>query len=157
MNPEQFVNPLQLLASVQATTDHRPISTQLSIEVPVQHLLNVIKTIYEAGLGYLIAITGLDPGEENGDLWVLYHMAERANVITLKVILDHENPVVPSITSILPAAGIFEQELVEMLGVVIVDPVSKLPAYNSHLFLPDDWPDGIYPLRKVFQSGNTLN
>jgi Ni,Fe-hydrogenase III component G len=157
MNPDQFANPFELLASIQAKSNSLPVSTRLSIEIPVEHLIDVIITIHEADSGYLIAITGLDPGEENGYLWVLYHLAQGANVITLKVILERENPVIPSITSILPAARIFEQELGEMLGVVIVDPVSKLPAYHNYLFLPDDWPDGIYPLRKDFESGNNLN
>jgi Ni,Fe-hydrogenase III component G len=52
---------------------------------------------------------------------------------------------VPSICSVIPAASFFERELAEMLGVVIADAPD-----SNRLFLPDDWPDGVYPLRKDF-------
>ncbi|MFO7663971.1 MAG: NADH-quinone oxidoreductase subunit C [Chloroflexota bacterium] len=151
MNPEQFANPLQLLASVKVPPNGHPVSTRFSIEVSAESLIDFVKTIHEGGSAYLIAITGVDPGVEDEHLWVLYHLAQGANVITLRVILKRENPVVPSITSILPAARIFEQELWEMLGVVVVDPGSHTPAYHNHLFLPDDWPEGVFPQRKDFQ------
>jgi NADH-quinone oxidoreductase subunit D len=51
----------------------------------------------------------------------------------------------PTIEDIIPPAMFFERELHEMLGFRIVG------AQNSErLFIPDDWPEDVYPLRQDF-------
>ncbi len=52
----------------------------------------------------------------------------------------------PTIRDLIPLAGIYEQELNEVLGVAIGG-----ASTGGRLFLPDDWPDDVYPLRKDFQ------
>jgi Ni,Fe-hydrogenase III component G len=98
-------------------------------------------------LGYLAAITGLDLGPEVGGLEVLYHFCTGPVVITLRVRLLREEgrASVPTLSDIIPSAQSFEQELSEMLGVTVVGLLK--PGY---LYLPDDWPEGVYPLRKDF-------
>jgi len=59
--------------------------------------------------------------------------------------LPREAPVVPSLSEIIPSAEAFERELREMFGVEISG--LKTP---ERLYLPDDWPEGVYPLRKDF-------
>jgi Ni,Fe-hydrogenase III component G len=59
---------------------------------------------------------------------------------------------VPSICGVIPSAGFFERELGEMLGVT----VDGIPD-ASRLFLPDDWPDGVYPLRKEFAAAQGVS
>ncbi len=94
-------------------------------------------------LGYLAAITGLDLGPEAGYLEVLYHFCTRAAVITLRVRLPREGPSIPSLCGVIPSAEAFERELSEMFGVE----VEGLPN-PMRLYLPDDWSEGVYPLRK---------
>lgn len=63
--------------------------------------------------------------------------------IALRAVLDKDNPRIPSITPIIPGAGWAERELHDVIGVKVEghpDP--------RRLLLPDDWPEGIYPLRK---------
>jgi formate hydrogenlyase subunit 5 len=66
-------------------------------------------------------------------------------VVTLRLRLPHEAAVVPSLTGLIPSAESFERELSEMFGVT----VTGLPN-PEHLYLPDNWPAGVYPLRKDF-------
>ena len=40
----------------------------------------------------------------------------------------------------------YEQELIEVLGVAVIGAPER-----GRLFLADDWPVGVYPLRKDFQ------
>jgi Ni,Fe-hydrogenase III component G len=47
------------------------------------------------------------------------------------------------LSEIIPSAESFERELSEMLGITIAG--LRTP---DHLYLPDDWPPAIYPLRK---------
>lgn len=94
-------------------------------------------------LGYLTAITGLDEGPEADQVEVLYHFCTGEAIVTLRVRLARENPAVPTLSEIIPSAEVFERELAEMLGVTI-----QGLRYPDHLYLPEDWPDGVFPLRK---------
>jgi Ni,Fe-hydrogenase III component G len=108
-------------------------------------LISIVSAMRVKRLGYLSAITGLDPGADAEQLEVLYHFCAGAAVITLRVPVHRHAPFVPSLSPIIPGAEPLERELMEMFGVT-VDGL-RVP---EHLYLPDDWPDGIYPLRKDF-------
>jgi Ni,Fe-hydrogenase III component G len=97
-------------------------------------------------LGYLAAITGLDPGAEQEVLEVLYHFCTGYVTITLRVSVPKASPLLPTLTEIIPGAEPFERELSEMFGITI----SGL-RNPQRLYLPDDWAEGDYPLRKDFQ------
>ncbi|MGD8813093.1 MAG: NADH-quinone oxidoreductase subunit C [Anaerolineales bacterium] len=94
-------------------------------------------------LGYLAAITGLDLGPEDGHLEVLYHFCTAAAVITLRLSIPRDHASVPSLCSVIPSAEAFERELSEMFGVEVEGLPNPL-----RLYLPDDWAEGVYPLRK---------
>jgi Ni,Fe-hydrogenase III component G len=110
-----------------------------------EDLVPLVTALRVKRLGYLAAITGLDLGAEAAELEVLYHFCAGAAVITLRLRLPLDAPVVPTLSSIIPIAEIFERELSEMLGIT----VSGL-ATPHRLYLPDEWPDAVYPLRKEF-------
>lgn len=110
-----------------------------------QDLLPIVVGLRVKRLGFLAAITGLDTSAEDGMLEVLYHFCVAAAVITLRVRLPREDAVVHSLCEVIPSAEPFERELSEMFGVK----VTALPN-PEYLYLPDDWPEGIYPLRKDF-------
>lgn len=129
-------------------TNPRP--NQIDIELDASEVIPVVATLVDGQWGYLIAITGLDPGIDTGELWVLYHFAEGAAIVTLRVVISRDQPRIPTIRHLIALAGIYEQELSEVLGVTI-DGTPK----GSRLFLADDWPEALYPLRKDFQpAGN---
>lgn len=134
-----------LLAPWMANATH-PQDNRLDVAVAAEELLAAVTALVDARWGYLVAITGLDPGVDSGVLWVLYHFAEGAAVVTLRVTVARDLPVVPTIRELIPLAGMYEQELSEVLGVTL----DGAPA-GGRLFLSDDWPDGVYPLRKDFQ------
>ncbi|MBK6328027.1 MAG: NADH-quinone oxidoreductase subunit C [Chloroflexi bacterium] len=121
----------------------------LDISVHPDELLEVVQTLLDGDWGYLITITGLDLGPEAGEIEILYHFAEGAAVVTLSVRVERETAVIPSICPIIPSASFFERELVEMLGITILNTPN-----TDHLFLPDDWPADTYPLRKEFNTEN---
>ena len=117
----------------------------LDINVAADELLTVIETLLDNDWGYLATITGVDLGIEAGEIEVLYHFCNGTAVVTLSVKVPRDNAVVPSICGIIPSASFYERELLEMLGVTITNTPN-----TDHLFLPDNWPDGVYPLRKDF-------
>jgi Ni,Fe-hydrogenase III component G len=122
---------------------HEP--ERLDIALAVGDLLPAVKALRDAHWGYLAAITGLDLGPDAGEIEVLYHFCAGAAVVTLRVRTSRAEASVPSVCGVIPSASLFERELSEMLGVTVVNTPDP-----TRLFLPDDWPDGVYPLRKDF-------
>lgn len=118
-----------------------PEAERVDVPLPVEDLLTAVKALDD--WGYLAAITGLDLGVEAGQFDVLYHFCSGAAVVTLRVQTPREGASVPSVCGIIPSASVFERELSEMLGMT----VEGTPD-TSRLFLSDDWPDDVYPLRK---------
>ena len=98
----------------------------------------------DAGIRFAIA-TGIDTP---GGFEILYHFDDdrAGKIITLQVLVaDREKPEVDSIADILKAAEWIEREIWEMLGITF-----RGHADMRRLLLPDDWPDGAYPLRTDF-------
>ena len=82
------------------------------------------------------------------DRWfeVLYHFSfdELGCVITNRAVIhDMKNPQVESITPFLPAAEWIEREMHDLMGISF-----KNHPNLKRLILADDWPEGVYPLRK---------
>lgn len=107
-------------------------------------LLPAVKSLHDARWGYLSAITGLDDVKAN-EIEVLYHFCNRAAVATLRVRIPRDKASIPSICSIKAGATFFERELSEMFGIEVLGTPN-----TDRLFLPDEWPPDIYPLRKDF-------
>jgi Ni,Fe-hydrogenase III component G len=96
-------------------------------------------------LGYLAAITGIDLGADSRECELLYHFCTAAAIVTLRIRVPREGAIVPSLCSIIPSAEIFEREVAEMFGIGFQG--LKNP---DHLYLPEGWPEKVYPLLKDF-------
>lgn len=119
---------------------------RLYVVIAVDDLLDAVKALHtEASWGYLATITGVDLGVEAGQFETLYHFVSGANVVTLRVRTPREGAVVPTLYHLIPSVTFYERELMEMFGIVVEGTPN-----TDRLFLPDDWPQGIYPLRKDF-------
>ncbi|MCE1248505.1 MAG: NADH-quinone oxidoreductase subunit C [Firmicutes bacterium] len=92
----------------------------------------------------LTTITGLDEGES---IVAIYHLARKdGTMLNLKSKTPKENPVMKTISNLFNGAVFYERELVDMLGVQM----EGLPEGKRYP-LPDDWPEGQYPLRKEWK------
>ncbi|MCC6146862.1 MAG: NADH-quinone oxidoreductase subunit C [Anaerolineaceae bacterium] len=144
-------NARQLLEGF-ASEIQQPELNRLDFVIPVESLLKVVEVLKSNHWGYLSFITGLDcPAAEGaeaagGKLEVLYHFAESAAVVTLRIRLPYDRAEVPSLCTLIPSVSIYERELMEMFGIQVIGTPDP-----RRLLLPDDWPDGVYPLRKSYQ------
>jgi len=119
---------------------------RMTLEVAVDGLEDIWRLLKEKGeFTHLSTITGRDTGQ---GIELLYHFARHGLVLTVKtkVSTDWQHPKVPTITGIFPGAVLYEREVHDLLGV----------NFTGHpdlrrLVLPDDWPQGVYPLRKDWQ------
>jgi NADH:ubiquinone oxidoreductase subunit C len=143
----------------------RPEDNRVDVIIEPRQLLDAAKALTDNSWGYLSAITGLDHAkltettpegkkvysQTEGDVEVLYHFCNGAAVITLRVTLPYQHAEIDSVCGILPLATLYEREASELFGITF-----KNTPDSSKLLLPDDWPAGIYPLRKAFDGVNPL-
>lgn len=115
------------------------------IEISPSDIVPFVKFIFkDLGFRFNIA-SGVDTFT---GIEILYHFSldESGIVITLRVLLrDKKDPRIDTITSVTKAAWWIEREIHELFGVGFNSNTDLRP-----LLLPDDWPKGVFPLRKDF-------
>ncbi|NQT05972.1 MAG: NADH-quinone oxidoreductase subunit C [Candidatus Omnitrophica bacterium] len=79
---------------------------------------------------------------------ILYHFsfANMSLVVSLRVYLDKNNLSIDSITPIMKGAEWIEREIHELFGVDFKNHPNLIK-----LLLPDNWPEGLYPLRRDYK------
>ncbi len=148
MNTEEILSLAeQIVKSGDWTTDvSRPKANQLDVKVNVvNELLPIVEGLRAKHLDYLSAIVGLDLGLQANEIEVLYFFCPEDAIVVLRVRIPRQNGSLPSLCEIAASAEVFERELREMFGIEITGLHE-----TEHLYLPDDWPDGVYPLLKDF-------
>ena len=147
MNTKQNIEKAEWLLTQWNKETAHPESDRLDVLVTAEDLRSAVSTLHEAQWGYLSAITGLDLGVESGQLETLYHFCNGSAITSLKVLLPRtDDACLPTIEDIIPAATFFERELSETVGIHIAGARSM-----DRLFISDDWPEGVYPLRADFK------
>ena len=137
-----------------------PEPNRMDVVIAPENLKKAVAALLDAEWGYLSAITGLDhpeyavdeagakhPVADRGTLELLYHFTGGAAVLTLRISLSYDAAVIDSVCDIDLAAQLYEREAAELFGIEFTGAPN-----TDHLVLPDDWPAGVYPLRKAFTS-----
>ena len=127
---------------------------QVTLTVDLNSLPAVVEELYYKHGGWLSVVAANDERPLNGHFALYYVLsvegngntstaeAEKCYMIVRAVIPPHQ-PEFPAVTPRVPAAVWYEREVRDMFG---LQPVG-LPD-ERRLVLPDDWPEGLYPLRK---------
>jgi len=142
MNQEELNNKLleikDKLIDIERKSDKR-----IFLPCEAKNAYAVNKFLFEdVPLRFVIA-TGIDAED---CFEVLYHFSndETGCVVTVKAIIrDREKPAIESIAPFLPGAEWIEREIHDLLGIDF-----KNHPNLRRLILSDDWPEGVYPLRK---------
>src|SRR5262245_1014369 len=117
-------------------------------QVPPSELPDVCATVAERDRGRLATMVGEDDRANSGAFRLSYVFAlPEGRWSTVETLVDAAECSFPSVTPRVVAAHWYEREVQDMLGLTPVghpDP--------RRLVMHDDWPDGIYPLRKDFDS-----
>lgn len=120
---------------------------ELWITIRPEAFRRTVETIFALDYPHLHFITGEDWGGDALTMiysFGIFHSHPWGELsITLKFELPKENPIIPTITDLMPGAETNEREIREMLGVEFEGLKNR-----RHLFLPDDWPEGKYPWRR---------
>lgn len=163
MEIEAIMQSARTLLEPWAEAITTPEPYRLDAAVRTENLISAVSKLLESGWGYLSTITGLDhptpaapesqPEQTSieGELELLYHFCSGPVVATLRVRMPYSSAVVPSICHLIPSATLYERELIEMFGIDITGTPD-----TEHFILPENWPAGVYPLRKSFTGLSTL-
>ena len=115
---------------------------RIFVNVPSEKIDEVLNFAdQDLNFSTLCTISGLDEGATLG---FIYHLARADGIIlNLSINVPKENPVINTVKNRFPNSIIYERELVDLLGAK-VQGLPEGPRYP----LTDDWPAGLYPLRK---------
>jgi NADH-quinone oxidoreductase subunit C len=118
---------------------------RIYIDIYPKDVVDMTRYLFrELGLRFNIA-SGIDDFD---GLEILYHFAYDASgiIVTVRAVLkDKDSPHIDTITDVTKAAWWIEREIHELFGIEFDGNADMRP-----LLLPDDWPKGVYPLRKNF-------
>lgn len=146
---ENLAQVEKILSPYSLKVDYPAIQPEvINVVIDRDDLKRAVQSIVDAGWGYLIAITAYDTKAEDGtpQIGLIYHLGGTGTICALRVFLTHEDRVVSSICQVVPSATLYERELIELFGIDIPDTPNK-----ERLVLPDEWPEGVYPLMKDFK------
>ena len=143
MQQEELKNRLSevkdKLIGIEETTERR-----LYLLCEVENAYAVSKFLFEDLSLRFVIITGIDSDD---CFEALYHFSndESGCFVTVKAFIrDREKPAIESITPFVPAAEWIEREIHDILGIDFLNHPNL-----RRLILADDWPEGVYPLRKA--------
>jgi len=112
---------------------------RIFIVVDRDHYKEVVAALVSMGFDFLSAITGVDAGDH---FEVIAHLG-RGISVAVKALVPKDDPSIDSLVDVFRGAELYERETWEMLGIVFRGNPNLRRA-----FLPEDWPEGVYPLRK---------
>ena len=99
---------------------------------------------------HLSCIAGYDKGAQDENLRVQYIFSiyggieNKECMVIFSADIPKADPHIPTITDLMEGAAFTEQEKTEYLGII----VDGLEPAKHKFFLPQDFPDNVYPLRK---------
>jgi len=145
MNREEILKNIQEKFKSEIIDIFDKTQKRVYIEIKPSALTGVVRYIFEdLGARFNIA-TGVDARTH---MEILYHFIfEEINVlISLRVKMDKSKLEIDSLAPMFEGANWIEREMHEMLGI----------EFKGHpdlrkLLLPDEWPEGIYPLRRDYK------
>ncbi len=120
-------------------------SKKIYIEIKQESLVKVASYIFKDLKARFNTASGVDM---RNHMEILYHfLIEDINLlISLRVKLQKSKLEIDSLLPIFEGANWIEREMHEILGINF-----KGHPDLKRLLLPDDWPDGVYPLRRDYK------
>ncbi|HQO01673.1 MAG TPA: NADH-quinone oxidoreductase subunit C [Spirochaetota bacterium] len=121
-----------------------PNERRLFVDIKPDRVRDISNEMIVLGGRYMVSI-GTDFSDVDGTMQLIHTFAfDNDNLLTgIRMSVPADNPAFMSITPDIPSAGWSEREYMDLLGMKFTDhPKPK------RLILADDWPEGVYPLRK---------
>ena len=147
MTSAQVVNELKHRLGAALRAVEEPVAGTLHLTVDRGVILPVCRHLREDLGARFIMSVGTDHQPRNGCMSVthIFSRDEQKQFICLRADVPESEAEVEAITPVVPGANWAEREFQDMVGVK-----AKGHPDPRRLVVPDDWPEGVYPLRKDF-------
>ncbi len=124
-----------------------PVPKKLYMEIRGRALKSMAEYIFRNLGARFNTIIGTDRRPTHGDFQTshVFSFDEDKIFLLLQCSLDKNDPVIDSLTPIIPGANWAEREIQDLLGIRAAGHVDP-----RRLALPDDWPENLHPLRRDF-------
>ena len=145
MNRQEILQALKEKFSEEVTGVYEKSAKRVYVEIKPSAIIEMAQFLFkEIGARFNIA-SGVDA---RNHMEILYHFTEEDIdlVISLRVHLPKTKLEIDSLTPVFTAAQWIEREMHELLGINFLGHPELKP-----LLLPEDWPEGVYPLRKDYK------
>jgi len=116
---------------------------RIYLSLEPENIVETCRFLFEEVPCRFVIVTGIDSDD---CFEMLYHFAydKTGHFVTAKAFVrDRENPSVESITPFILGAEWIEREIHDILGIEFRNHPNM-----KRLILADDWPEGVYPMRK---------
>ena len=155
MKPEEIVELFKEKFNDSITNNRIEIKTAglkknsyslIWLEIKPKDFKEAVKLLCTIQFPHFAIISDNDTGDEiklNYHFSIYYGKSSKEISLNMTTNLPKNNLKIPTITDLIPGAQTAEREIKEMLGVTI----EGLPDL-ANIFLPQDFPKGVYPLRK---------
>ncbi len=145
MNESPMVQELKTQLGARALSVEQTAKNNIFVAIRPADVPDCVRILWDGMRGRWGVITGVDVVD---GIELLYHFIfdSRHVVVTLKTKVPKPFPEIESVTPICPAAEWIEREVYDLLGVTF-----RNHPKPKRLILADDWPDGVYPLRKDYR------
>ncbi len=139
MLEHEIAKKLKSINSLRISEISVPRARRIFVYVDKEHFKDVIAYLQNESFSHLTAITGLETSDA---IELLYHLNKDGILLTVRVKLPLNLPIMPTITDTIPGASLYEREAHDFYGV-------KFEGHSDlkRLILPDEWPEGVHPLR----------
>ena len=146
MRMDEIISELERWLGDMATTIFRRSDRRVYVDVPPEHTLEANGIVFAKMKGRLATATGKDTPDR---IEVLYHYCfdDDGLVVTIRTWANKPDCELDSVATIFPGANFIEREINDLLGVRF-----KNHPDPRRLILADDWPEGVYPLRRDYQA-----
>lgn len=145
MNTMEIANALRDRLGPALLSAHEPVAGKLYLEVEAAALVEAARWVQDNLKGRFVITSATDRRQTDGGFAVthFFSLDPEKVFVCITTRLPEGNEVVDSITPTVPAANWAEREIQDMLGI-------KAEGHPDprRMIVADDWPEGIYPLRK---------
>ena len=152
---EKYVERLKQLLPREAIVDIKVKGKdKVYVEVKREYLPEALEKVYWELGGYLSSMVGTDDRNIDSHYRLYYIISIEEDIrhlqwkpwIVVYTKVPWDDPSFKSTTPKVPAASWYEREVKDLLG---LEPIGHPDP--RRLALPDDWPEGLYPMRKDFK------
>jgi len=145
MLAQQFISKINLNGKTRLSCAN---PNTIMVDVPAEELQATARYVLNELHGRFISSAGADKRDIAGSFEVnqVFGLDQDKLFMVLRTEIEPTQPVIPSITPFIPGANWAEREVRDLIGVTPTDHPDP-----RRLVLPDDWPEGVYPLRRDFR------